>query len=505
MRNPIPHFALVISVLLGGCSFKIRGEAPGGYTFRPSPAAESEVFGGEPPRLGLAISGGGIRSALFSLGVMKAMYDTAALDGVQVLSTVSGGGYNAYWLYSRDLAGPPGRFGQATFEPRAFKLGLCELALHGNFVTNLDMAGSVLNPVTGPRRMYDEKLSRTFGQADSADLQLHQLLPRTRGARGAGAAGGSLPYLVVNSTVWNPEPVRGWADGLYEMTPLFHGNDAWGYEAWDGASVPFRQAVAVSGAAVRPLLQQRVALDPRPSLVLADGGHSENLAAVALVRRRVRDIVVIDGEQDGAYGFAGYTNLRDRLESWGFRLDVPGVDSVMRSGAGLPDGPRLPRGAFVGRVWSTVPGDTYTGRVVYVKLSIPESLLPVLKDSAAVERGDTLYERVFRLLEDSEDDDGDWDCNSLDALDGRLDDFFVSLVHHYSGFNPEAQRTPGRRPLTGWKQHFNTTFPHMSTMLVQSMELDVSTSLVGVGYLIGKTDVVPILERMSATRGSSDR
>ena len=42
--------------------------------------------------VGLALSGGGIRSATFSLGVLQAMHDLGALRTVDYLSTVSGGG-----------------------------------------------------------------------------------------------------------------------------------------------------------------------------------------------------------------------------------------------------------------------------------------------------------------------------------------------------------------------------------------------------------------------------
>ena len=43
--------------------------------------------------VGLALSGGGIRSAAFCLGALQAMHEAKALDRVDYLSTVSGGGY----------------------------------------------------------------------------------------------------------------------------------------------------------------------------------------------------------------------------------------------------------------------------------------------------------------------------------------------------------------------------------------------------------------------------
>jgi len=49
-------------------------------------------------RFGLALSGGGIRSATFSLGVLQALAIKGKLASFDYLSTVSGGGYIGSWL-----------------------------------------------------------------------------------------------------------------------------------------------------------------------------------------------------------------------------------------------------------------------------------------------------------------------------------------------------------------------------------------------------------------------
>jgi Patatin-like phospholipase len=50
------------------------------------------------PMLGLALSGGGIRSATFNLGVLQALAKLGLLHKIDYLSTVSGGGYIGSWL-----------------------------------------------------------------------------------------------------------------------------------------------------------------------------------------------------------------------------------------------------------------------------------------------------------------------------------------------------------------------------------------------------------------------
>jgi len=47
---------------------------------------------------GLALSGGGIRSASFCLGVLESLYESKLLGTIDYLSTVSGGGFIGGWL-----------------------------------------------------------------------------------------------------------------------------------------------------------------------------------------------------------------------------------------------------------------------------------------------------------------------------------------------------------------------------------------------------------------------
>ena len=48
--------------------------------------------------VGLAFSGGGIRSATFGLGVLESLKRFGLLTRIHYLSTVSGGGYIGAWL-----------------------------------------------------------------------------------------------------------------------------------------------------------------------------------------------------------------------------------------------------------------------------------------------------------------------------------------------------------------------------------------------------------------------
>jgi len=54
----------------------------------------------ERPRLGVALSGGGSKTAPFAMGVLKRLIEWDELKNVDLLSSVSGGSYAAYYLYS---------------------------------------------------------------------------------------------------------------------------------------------------------------------------------------------------------------------------------------------------------------------------------------------------------------------------------------------------------------------------------------------------------------------
>lgn len=67
------------------------------------------------PRTGLAISGGGIRSATFALGILQGLARKHILEAFDFLSTVSGGGYIGSWLSSWARRDPWGIRGVAAF------------------------------------------------------------------------------------------------------------------------------------------------------------------------------------------------------------------------------------------------------------------------------------------------------------------------------------------------------------------------------------------------------
>jgi hypothetical protein len=82
---------------------ELHGELPGNYPDSPKPETRLEAFCAavhalKEKRAALCISGGGIRSATFGLGVLQGLARCGLMDKFHYLSTVSGGGYIGSWL-----------------------------------------------------------------------------------------------------------------------------------------------------------------------------------------------------------------------------------------------------------------------------------------------------------------------------------------------------------------------------------------------------------------------
>lgn len=126
-ETPLPILEDELSALFAGLKFGIRGEQAGVVMAEKINASEAMEVSARRKNhgiatadgtdaVGLAFSGGGIRSATFCLGVAQVLADKGLLKQVDFLSTVSGGGYTGSFLTSRlgadtgekEVAGPHG-------------------------------------------------------------------------------------------------------------------------------------------------------------------------------------------------------------------------------------------------------------------------------------------------------------------------------------------------------------------------------------------------------------
>ncbi len=252
-----------------------------------------------PPQLCVAMSGGGMRSAAYNIGVLHGLYDLGVLPKVDILSSVSGGGYALSWFYLQQYYSH--RHGQhvdagALFDTTKDKEGNDQenrfqnyLARHGNFfyksasgayeISRAVLGGIAAWPVNliangifdwrlnlNPlRHNYENNIERVFHLVPDAteekllnrawfwstsavepkdEAELPQLRKFILDRR--------LPYFIINTTAAIDDD--GWrynselSKSVYEFTPWHYGSDAFGYRT-ESFPLNMSRAVSISGAA----------------------------------------------------------------------------------------------------------------------------------------------------------------------------------------------------------------------------------------------------------------
>lgn len=231
-----------------------------------------------PPENCVAMSGGGIRSASFNIGVLSALQETGRLAQTDVLSAVSGGAYALSWYYAQhfiDKSGPHDPTHRDRFDAYFLPLGspqqhyltknagvfnLAGYAGVGVFNTLMIPANFVMNGIMGwhlnttpGRSIYEDRLQRIFhsGQGhESGDIPFRKLAKVVKDRR--------LPYFIVNTSalIEDSSDYLGAAlhNRIYEFTPLFYGTDALGRFTYSATQpdlpMSFSRAVSISGAAL---------------------------------------------------------------------------------------------------------------------------------------------------------------------------------------------------------------------------------------------------------------
>jgi hypothetical protein len=287
---------------------------------------------GTRPTLCVSLSGGGIRSAAFSLGVLKALHERGILADVKVISAVSGGTYTLSWLVLQpyyaasdpkgatepvastltSMFDPAGPFEQYLQKQSRF-VGNVEARwtvfwdatvtqfFIRSWVLVLGVPDVVTANATDARRLYREKIQQAFhahprfGPSGIEPTNLLHLEPAEWSLptslwivqnvtfpdlrRFLSKLGGKLPYPVFNLTL-NVRADRQFEGQLwphtFELTPLSMGGPAVGYRAWpEGADKRLAAvesvniAPAISGAAVSGYVQQGSSSPWSPWLVRA--------------------------------------------------------------------------------------------------------------------------------------------------------------------------------------------------------------------------------------------
>jgi hypothetical protein len=473
--------------------------------------------------LGVALSGGGIRSSVFSIGVLKALYDAEILDEVDVYSFASGGGYAGYWLmstevqgrYDADTASADKPFGYYAFDDTRFTVNACEFMTKSNFVDYRHVLGAWVAGIRNPGDTYQEDIERTYGWfydqpgakvKEAKDLTQMQLTEYKKYLEKG------LPYFIYTMTVQKPEATYGLTDGHFEMTPVHYGNDSYGFSPWDPKeSLLISRAAAISGAAVASVLGLSVLEQPvevelgkctdkgdslcdkkLKQVTLSDGGHSENLAILPLLRRNVETIIAVDAEHDENQIFEGFYKLKDRLQEWGYIVSELALDSRLKLPREKDEwGDYIDKDGWWKRTLTPVLGKSVLTVTVqhedasknfkpttihYIKMSRNDSRVykaylerwrdPGLKGDYEFSVDKTIHARIRKFLEDNEDPRGNWMCAKLASENYCGTDWVIDNA------------------IIRMSDDFDAKFPTHTT-LDQSFFIDQTLSYIGLGYLLG--------------------
>jgi hypothetical protein len=222
--------------------------------------------------VGIAFSGGGIRSAAINLGITQALHSGGVFAHVDYMSTVSGGGYlgSSISALMRSGATPDG---EALPMPKT-TWGQSEIAGKVAVETASTAQREQVVRVESSKDNTDEDREYHFTRFDSVivkngeHVNAGQELTKRRNAIG-------------DRFRWRVRPVA----FLREMISKLDETHRW--------------------------------------VNLSDGGHIENMAAMELLRRRCKYIIIGDGEADPDLHFAGLATLmRSAYLDLGIKIDI---------------------------------------------------------------------------------------------------------------------------------------------------------------------------------------
>jgi hypothetical protein len=357
---------LACALLATGCASAVAYRAPaaGPHTACVSPTADRELV------VGVALSGGGSRAALFGAAGLEALARLRTPDGASVLdqvgylSSVSGGSLTAsYYALHKPLRDTPilGPDGTLTDDYQTFFAEFKE-KVSQNFESALlwRQIGSfrfILNPALAAQSLGELLTERLLGPATFGDV-------------GAREARGDSPRLIVNTTLYNngrrlamttlpsetfrydffqdlrqsaarrghaaeypPILVRRW-ESVLPMTPPDLKIDP----------CAVRVAAAVTGSAAFPPLVGPITFsvgEGEPYWHTGDGGLFENSGTESLLfaflkqvqAKKARRALIIAFES--SYPFSvGYRKLSQRAEPWTlFSYDVSRIPGIMEERA----------------------------------------------------------------------------------------------------------------------------------------------------------------------------
>ena len=413
---------------------------------------------------GLALSGGGERAASFSIGIMKALYDNGLLDKIDVISSVSGGGFASYWLFTNYYQNKTKLFGESAFSSNVFLNNTCQLQMTSDFIPSRAIIRLVSHNAN-VFSYYEGRIQRSFGHPrptaqhalDShnslyVETPLDSSLLNFLNER---IATGDAPYFILNGALHDKIDSPDTHKRLVEMTGFYVGSRDLQFATWD--------EIAISGAALPLKLKRLKTTTPELALnghklELIDAGWVDNLGAIPLIRRGIKNVIIVDSSSDSKYRFKDYATLKKLLAELKIDFCVPAIEAFLSRRQNLYTGSAVTIGLATSA--ASADGAPIDTKIYYIKLSRPESVFNT---------DDPRFQKGNRLANERDTDiartcaDCFYRCDNAPKLTSPRDLYFY-LINSFD------------------KKQGNTKFPQIS-LRDQSFDRETMEALIGLGDL----------------------
>lgn len=422
---------------------------------------------------GLAMSGGGIRSASVNIGVLKALYDMNILDSIDVVSSVSGGSYAAGWFFTNEILNTSDRKGQPLFDNKHILLNINYIKNRANMFRTPTMLGTLFASKKNAFNLYKSKINRTFMSMSTADRSLSSYQN--------AIANNKIPLFIINTSVSRKDD-NDWLSSVYEYTAFYRGNPEIDFEKIDSTNdINIDEAVTISGAALKfKLLRKTKNYSNKIQskyIPLCDGGKSENLGAISLIRRGVKNIIIIDAEYDKDYEFGSYDILKRYLnKELHLEISVPTVDSLLRK---KNKESNLLTSVHKGTIKSIYiePNNILKPiniNVYYIKMAIPNSLQTVLNNDTIFLKGSCLDKEIQQIEKKIQNKECALDKLIFSTVIKNENDFYALSTYWVKSYSDWLNNSK-------WK-YVGYKFPQTNTA-DQSFYSDQFCAFIGLGYM----------------------
>ena len=239
------------------------------------------------------------------------------------------------------------------------------------------------------------------------------------------------PFWIINTTANvvddNGDDIKDLSQRVFEFTPIGFGSNHFGYVKESHPSIDIPKAVSISGAAVdhsgvhpfigwfmdvlnvdlgyninnysnyveNNFLQKALPFpfyfwsnyeknNKHHSIHLSDGGHGENLGAFSLIKRGVKNILIVDAEYDPEMALQGLKRLARRLKKIE-NLNLVEVDPIPVNYSPIDaDTHQVFKYKVNGFPFKKKDGAEYEINITYVKLSVNRNDILSLHDKAQI-------------------------------------------------------------------------------------------------------------------------